>query len=97
MNNFKHLTKSTAGRGGSRNVWVGGPVWVGKAEALEGGTKFRAGVGMGGGVPPTLCGRKWKILLCVFSILYFPYYNSTHEHRFVKLIFINRYTITEQS
>ena len=34
------------------NCGGGGRVYVRKGEALDRGTKFRAGVGMGGGVPP---------------------------------------------
>ena len=41
----------------------GGRVCVSKGEALDGGTKCRAGVGMGGGVPPPppVCRRKLKL------------------------------------
>ena len=33
------------GQGGSRKLWVGGRVRVNKGEALDRGTKFRAGGG----------------------------------------------------
>ena len=48
--------------GGSRKLWVGGG-GVGD-EALDRGTKFRAGVGMGGwggGCPPALFRTKLKL------------------------------------
>ena len=39
----------------------GGRFCVSKGEALDRGTKCRAGVGMGGGVPPSLCRINLKL------------------------------------
>ena len=41
--------------------WGGGLVCVSKGEALDRGTKFRAGGGYGRGVPPSECRRKLKL------------------------------------
>ena len=48
------------GRGGSRKLWVRGRVWVSKGEALEGGTKFRAGGMYGRGVSPLPMWKKME-------------------------------------
>ena len=52
IHTYKHTYIHTSGADLGNYGWGGGRVCVIKGEALDRGTKFRAGGGMGGGCPP---------------------------------------------